>query len=148
MSQYSFVLILLLISFLPCILNIPSPININSFSPFYISINEIVFQYEYNSDEKTDIICFFNPYLNETVYGEMKLYINNITEESFFNETFFCSLKNYIIINSNNNKGKGIYYIYLKGNLYCSFEIFSLNEIKYIDINNTYLFQYLFGYEH
>lgn len=58
------------------IINIPSPIKINSHNPFYITSNEILYQFEYNSEIKTDIICFFKPYSNEPILGKMYLFTN------------------------------------------------------------------------
>ena len=146
-----FILNILFISFFTFISNLPSPTKINSFTPFYISSNEILFEFEYNSEEKTDLICEFNPYLNEIIFGDMTLYINSINMTDSFNhkEKFFFKEKEHIIINSKkgNNKGKGKYYIHLIGDLHCSIEIFLLNEIKTIDINNSYFFKNIYFYE-
>ena len=146
LSQYF--LILFIILFVQ-ISNLPSLIKVNSFVPYYITTDEVLFQFEYNSEEKTDIICFFEPYVNEIIFGEMKLYNNSIDEEIYYNKTFYFAKKGYIVVNSKNNYniGKGTYYIYLKGNLQCSFEIFLLNEDRNLDTNNSYLFKSLFNYE-
>ena len=136
------------------ILNLPSPIKINPFTPFYITLNEILFQFEYNSEKKSDIICFFKPYLNEPVSGKMHFYTNltyfqNLdlkgkiyTKEFMFDEPYS------IVINSSNifNEGKKNYFIYLAGNLACSFEIFLLNEIKNINIKEFYFYSYFLDY--
>ena len=62
------------------ILNSPSPIRINSFSPYYLNTNEVLFEFEYDSSEKSDIICNFSPYPNEIIYGEITLYKNDTYE--------------------------------------------------------------------
>ena len=68
------------------IINIPSPIKINSHKPFYITSNEILFQFEYKSDTKTDIICYFKPYLNELILGKMYFFTNLTNFQNLENE--------------------------------------------------------------
>lgn len=133
--------------FLEFILNSPSPIHINSFSPYFLTTNEALFEFEYDSSEKSDIICNFYPYPNEIIYGEITLYKNDTYEK--FKEKFIFNEESHITINTKSiyNKGKGIYYINLEGNLQCKFEIFLLNEIRNIEINNSYLFMNYFGCE-
>ena len=133
--------------FLEFILNSPSPIHINSFSPYFLTTNETLFEFEYDSSEKSDIICNFYPYPNEIIYGEITLYKNDTYEK--FKEKFIFNEESHITINTKSiyNKGKGIYYINLEGNLQCKFEIFLLNEIRNIEINNSYLFMNYFGCE-
>ena len=140
------------------ILNLPSPIKINSYNPFYITTNEVLFEFEYKSEEKTDIICIFKPYLNEIIFGKMEFFTNseilknknttNITE-SFYMRTFFFKRQDYITINSSDpfNLGKGNYYIHLIGNLLGYFEIFLINEIKYLELNNSYYFTTFFEHK-
>ena len=136
------------------ILTLPSPIKINSFTPFYINTNEILLEFEYKSEKKADIICIFKPYLNEMIFGKISLSKNiedfekqNKSGAIYMNEFIFNG-QNAIIINSTDsaNEGKGNYYIYLIGNLACSFEIFLMNEIKSLDIRDYYFFSYLLNY--
>ena len=149
---------IILFSFLNVILNIPSPIEIKSSAPFYITSNETLFKFDYTSIEKTDMIFTFKPYLNFEIYGKIELStnmdvlryeleINN--NEKIFTQSFLFKRQNYITINSSNpfNKGKGNYYIYLIGNLQCSFEIFLLNEIKNLDVKESYYFTNFFNTE-
>jgi len=139
--------IFMFFSFFMPILNSPSPIRINSFSPYYLNTNEVLFEFEYDSSEKSDIICNFYPYPNEIIYGEITLYENDTNEK--FKEKIFFNEESHITINTKSiyNKGKGIYYIKLEGNLQCKFEIFLLNEIRNIEINNSYLFMNYFRCE-
>lgn len=150
--------IILLFSFLNAIINIPSPIKINTSSPFYIISNEILFEFNYNSEEKTDIIFVFKPYSNGIIYGKIESFNNlelfkndslNNASEMIFSQTFFFKGINYITINSSDpfNIGKGKYYIYLIGNLQCSFEVDLLNEPKNLYINESYYFTNFFVYE-
>ena len=90
--------IILLFSFLNAIINIPSPIKINTSSPFYIISNEILFEFNYNSEEKTDIIFVFKPYSNGIIYGKIESFNNlelfkndslNNASEMIFSQTFF-----------------------------------------------------------
>ena len=135
-------------------LNLPSPIKINSFTPSYITSNEVLFEFEYKSENKADIICFFKPYLNEQVKGKISLSTNlttfqnpNMTGKVYINEFMFNTPYS-LVINSSNafNEGKNNYYIYLVGNLACSFEIFLINEIKNISIKDFYFYSYFKDY--
>ena len=136
------------------IINIPSPIKINSHKPFYITSNEILFQFEYKSDTKTDIICYFKPYLNELILGKMYFFTNLTNFQNLENEKgismndLMFDAPYSIVFNSTNiyNEGKKNYYIYLVGNLACSFEIFLINEIKILNINEFYFYPYFLNY--
>jgi hypothetical protein len=148
---------IILFSFLNIVINIPSPIKIDSSTPFYITSNEILFDFHYKSEEKTDIIFIFKPYSNNDIYGKVEVFTNmgiyqnktaNNTNENIFTQTFIFNGQSYITINSSNplNIGKGNYYIYLVGNLQCSFEVLLINEIKILDIKQSYYFTNLFNY--
>lgn len=142
---------IILFSFFSHILNIPSPIKINFFTPFYIKSNDILFEFEYKSESKTELVCIFKPYLNEVIFGQILLFTNltnfqnndanNITDAVYMKK-FIYNKQNSLIINSPNifKKGKEKFYIYLIGNLACTFELFSLKEIKNLEINNSYFF--------
>jgi len=147
----------ILFSFLNIVINIPSSIKIDSSTPFYITSNEILFEFHYSSEEKTDIIFIFKPYSNNDIYGKVEVFTNmdiyqnkteNYINENMFEQTFIFKEQSYITINSSNplNIGKGNYYIYLVGNLLCSFEVFLINEIKILDIKQSYYFTNLFSY--
>ena len=151
------IIVIIFFSFLNNIINIPSPIKIDSSSPFFISSNEILFEFDYKSQEKTDMIFIFKPYSNGIISGKMKLFSDielfqneslNDANEKIFTQTFFFNGQNYITINSSDpfNIGKGKYYIYLIGNLHCSFEVFLLNEPKNLYINESYYFTNFFNY--
>ena len=149
---------IILFCFLNFVINITSQIIINTSSPFYIISNEILFEFEYKSEEKTDIVFIFKPYSNGIIYGKIEFFTNlelfqneslNNTTERIFTQTFFFKGQNYITINSSNpsNKGKGKYFIHLIGNLQCSFEVILLNEPKNLYINESYYFTNFFDYE-
>ena len=136
------------------VLTILSPIKINSFTPFYIISNQVLFEFEYTSEIKTDIICIFKPYLNKIIFGKMFL-STNITKlqdsnanESIYEKEFFFDQINSIVINSSDifNIGKGNYYFYLIGNLDCSFEIFLANEVNSLDTKENYFYPYISNY--
>ena len=147
------------ILFLSCsifihVLTIPSPIKINSFTPFYIISNQTLFEFNYTSEKKTDIICIFKPYLNKIIFGKMFL-STNITKfqdsnanESIYEKEFFFDQINSIVINSSDvfNIGKGNYYLYLIGNLDCSFEIFLANEVNNLDTKENYFYPFISDY--
>ena len=87
---------MLIFSLLNMILNLPLPIKINYFSPFYISSNETLFEFEYNSEEKTDIICVLKPYSNEAIFGKLDFFTNLnsykneiYTNAAIYTKTFF-----------------------------------------------------------
>ena len=138
-------------SFFIHVLTIPSPIKINSFTPFYIDSNEILLEFEYTSEIKTDIICIFKPYLNKIIFGKMFLStdiskLQDLKEnETIYKKEFFYDKINTIIINSSDvfNIGKGNYYFYLVGNLDCSIEIFLANEVNNLDTKENYLYPYI-----
>ena len=148
---------IILFSFLNIVINIPSPIKIDSSNPFYITSNEILFEFHYKSEEKTDIIFIFKPYLNNVIYGKVEVFTNmsiyqnkaaNNSNDNIFTQTFIFNEQNYITINSSNplSIGNGNYFIYLVGNLQCSFEVLLINEIKILDIKQSYYFTNLFNY--
>ncbi len=150
---------IILFSFLNKVINMPSIIKIDSSIPFYITSNEILFEFNYKSEKKTDIIFIFNPFSNnDDIYGKIEIFTNldiyqnktaaNNTKENIFSQNFIFNGQSYITINSSNpvNIGKGNYYIYLVGNLQFSFEVFLINEIKILDIEQSYYFTNLFNY--
>jgi hypothetical protein len=77
------------------ILNLPLPIKINYFSPFYISSNETLFEFEYNSEEKTDIICVLKPYSNEAIFGKLDFFTNLNSKKMKFILTLLYTLKHF-----------------------------------------------------
>ena len=120
---------IILFSCLNKIINMPSITKIDSSFPFYITSNEIIFEFNYKSEEKTDIIFIFNPFSNNyDIYGKIEIFTNldmyqnktaaNNTKENIFSQNFIFNGQNYITINSSNpvNIGKGNYYIYLVEN--------------------------------
>ena len=142
---------IILLTFVSNIVNLSPIIKIDSSTPFYITTNEVLFEFDYKSKEKTDIVCILKPYLNEIIFGKMMLSTNLTTFENLdltneteivYMKTFLYDGLNYIILNSSDpfNEGEGKYYIYLIGNLACSFEIFLINEIKNLKINDSYFF--------
>ena len=125
-------------------------INISSFEPFIIpkEKKEIIFRYNYMSYEKADIIIYISPILEEQILG--KLLFSNLekrkeNQELSEDEKLFelgYNSKFSITINAEEkiNKGKGYYYITLKGDISCNFEIFLSNEIRNLSISNSYYF--------
>ena len=144
---------IIFLSLFNTLLSLPSPLKINSFTPFYITSNEVLFEFGYNSEKKTDIITIFKSYSSEPVLGKMYFSSNLTNLESekktkiFIKELMFDEPYS-IVINSSNiyNEGKKNYYIYLVGNLDCSFEIFLSNEIKNLNINEFYFYSYFSEY--
>ena len=145
--------------FLNTILNIPTPIKIDSSTPFYITSNEILFEFDFKSEEKTEMIFVFNPYSKSVIYGNMELFTNIEiiqnesaikTSEMVYDQIFYFKGQkyNYISINSSivSNLG-GNCFIYLIGNLQFSFEVFLLNEMKSLDIKEAYYFTNFFLHE-
>ena len=125
-------------------------INISSFEPFIIpkEKKEITFRYNYMSYEKADIIIYISPILEKQILGKL-LFSNlekrkenqEISEDEKLFELGYNS-KFSITINANEkiNKGRGYYYITLKGDISSNFEIFLSNEIRNLSISNSYYF--------
>ena len=105
--------IIILFSSFKIFLNLPSPIQITSFKPFYLNEKEVLFELDYKSDEKVDIICIFEPYLNNIIFGKMSLFSNITTFENnkinneIYEKTFIFKTKTSIIINSSDIWNKG-----------------------------------------
>ena len=127
--------------------------DIASFNSYRIqeNQNDIIFRYNYQSDEKADIIIYLTPYSDLKIVGEMVI-SNNLdliqrnenTEAKKIiplnNEHKFA-----IVINTNEliNIGKGNYYINLVGYILCDLEIFLSNEIRALSIEKSYYFPYI-----
>ena len=126
-------------------------IDIRSFENYRISknISEIIFKYEYNSIEKTDIIIYISPYTDEKILGEMIIStdIDSIKRKDMNKDTIKRFQLNYdikkaIAINSNDpaNIGENVYYLFLSGKISCDLEIFLSNEIRTLYVNQSYYF--------
>ena len=134
------------------VINNQKLINISSFESFTISKDqkEFIFKYNYYSNEKTDILMYFSPIENK-IFGKLLISTSldkvktkeaeEISENEKLVDLKFSS-KSSITINAKEkvNKGKGYYYLLLKGDIYCEFEIFLSNEIRNLSLSNSYYF--------
>lgn len=127
--------------------------DITSFNSYRIqeNQNDIIFRYNYQSDEKADIIIYLTPYSDMKIVGEMVISnnIDLIQSNENIESKKIIPLNNghkfAIVINTNEaiNIGKGNYYINLVGNILCDIEIFLSNEIRDLSIEKSYYFPYI-----
>ena len=133
-------------------------IDIFSFQPYRIPefTEQIIFKYEYQTNETSDIIIYISPELNKKVVGQL-LISTNLTNLKLFNNKnktenigiFYLNYeyKSSITINPNNdiNIGQNIYYFLLSGNIDCEFEIFLSIENRILSLENSYYFPMIYN---
>jgi len=125
-------------------------IEIKSFQVFTIKKNQkdILFKYNYLSNEKTDIIIYISPFTKESILGQLFISTNLDSIKTKKNSKEIKSVflnfdnKKSIVFNTYEdiNIGNNTYYISLSGKISCNFEIFLSNEIRIISIENSYYF--------